>query len=600
MRSVGECVFRCTSGSVASPAQRVPAPAYLTAIACEHGCPAVRRTGIQRIVAMNREQAAKIFLVRSVEECDETAFSRDVLKKALDVDGHTVGSTEWFSARADYLYGEMPAAYKSIVHMAAFPRGALPILCGLSFILGLWANYMGPGNTIHVVFNPIVLLVVWNVLVYLSYVVLPIVTWLRSGAAANGPHPAADNVQPAPAVQEPQQRDEGIPPGKKSLLLNVLVPNVWTAIHGLYASARDTTKRALCVGMVAKRFWMYWVRNAGSIVVAGLRGMLHYCALFLTVGAIMGVYARGLFAEYTVVWSSTFIRSEAAALFIIKILLGPAMLCANALGWNVSEEINISAMMEQGGVLAATWIHLYVMTAIACIIIPRWLLGVWEGRRVQQAEKNIDIAIDRYFAEKIEAQVADIITYELRAACIRVSERIAGFVCTDLYDARIIADMDAFRNRGGSISELRDTIRATCRGFEPEMTEGINRIVEDFEKALTLKIQQIIKSLHIAAKADRAVCQDWPAMLENGHNAIVGQSVQSIGNGVSHTVHAVLSLRGRCGHPQRWFWRGSGPGSHDNAAGDHRAGGVSYRRSDRPRACGRRAVDGPRKNAGCD
>jgi len=61
---------------------------------------------------MKEDQAAKIILIRAVEECDKEAFLDDDLKNAFSKAGNRIGDANWFVNRATYLTERLSPTHK--------------------------------------------------------------------------------------------------------------------------------------------------------------------------------------------------------------------------------------------------------------------------------------------------------------------------------------------------------------------------------------------------------------------------------------------------------------------------------------------------------
>ena len=81
---------------------------------------------------------------------------------------------------------------------------------------------------------------------------------------------------------------------------------------------------------MARRFWSLWLDAAGALPATGLRRLFHAAAAALAVGAVAGMFVRGIFFDYAMVWRSTFIRDPESAALALRAAFGPAAL---ALGW---------------------------------------------------------------------------------------------------------------------------------------------------------------------------------------------------------------------------------------------------------------------------
>ncbi|HEV7734237.1 MAG TPA: hypothetical protein VGR62_18840, partial [Candidatus Binatia bacterium] len=112
---------------------------------------------------------AQILLVRAVEESDHDALPTRALGDAAVEAGELDDPLAWLGRRAAVLVTRMPAAYAALP--AVLDRGARWGLRGaiaLAAVLGVAVNYLGPSDRIHVVWNPILLLVAWNVVLYVA------------------------------------------------------------------------------------------------------------------------------------------------------------------------------------------------------------------------------------------------------------------------------------------------------------------------------------------------------------------------------------------------------------------------------------------------
>src|SRR5919106_2253541 len=123
-------------------------------------------------MALTEDQAAKIILIRSIEECDKSVFSEQVLTDALAAAKNENPGLDWIRTRASYLFERLSAWHQSILQLAKVPANwTLPVSL-LAALLGLATNLLGPTEKIHVVRNPVFFLVAWNFLVYLGLLLL--------------------------------------------------------------------------------------------------------------------------------------------------------------------------------------------------------------------------------------------------------------------------------------------------------------------------------------------------------------------------------------------------------------------------------------------
>jgi hypothetical protein len=80
------------------------------------------------------------------------------------------------------------------------------------------------------------------------------------------------------------------------------------------------------VGTIATFFWDSYWDAASATVIARLEPLYHIGAISLLLGALVGIYVRGMFFEYTAVWRSSFLTDPASVAVFLNLLLGPASL----------------------------------------------------------------------------------------------------------------------------------------------------------------------------------------------------------------------------------------------------------------------------------
>src|SRR5262245_35614051 len=171
-------------------------------------------------------------------------------------------------------------------------RTLLRILVAAAFLIGLGANYLGPSDHIHLVYNPLVALILWNLGVYL------VVALLALRRRRSRPAPRASDT---PATPQETTVPEARAPAASWRLFEWLVP----ALAGMQAriergrdAVRTQAAKGRRVAAVARRLLVLWHRTAGNLITVRLRRALHLGAIALCLGALAGTYVRGVFLEY--------------------------------------------------------------------------------------------------------------------------------------------------------------------------------------------------------------------------------------------------------------------------------------------------------------
>lgn len=110
----------------------------------------------------------------------------------------------------------------------------------------------------------------------------------------------------------------------------------------------------------------------------------------MALGIVLGLYIRGLALDYQATWESTFLSANQVQI-ILQTLLGPAAWLLQYSFPDVSEIVSLQA--PQHGP-AAPWIHMWVVTALAVIVIPRAIMAWMSQLSLKQARETFILPLD--------------------------------------------------------------------------------------------------------------------------------------------------------------------------------------------------------------
>ena len=438
-------------------------------------------------MALTEDEAAKIVLIRSIEERDRNFFSHSLLLDAFAAAGNVVPGLGWIKTRAEFLFDHLSSAYRSVLHLAKLPAPLTLPLCLIALVLGFATNLLGPAAKIHVVRNPVLLLVAWNLFVYLVLLLVFLAKPREKNLVSSFSKPAGAN-QPA---QNPQRT---VSPAKINIpwLAMFFMPGLWHFFHRVALGVREKKQLA----DVVTRFSVNWYGVAGPLVVARWKVVLHLGALFLAIGAVAGMYFQGLFQGYEAIWSSTFITDEPSVLSFVHFLFGPSLFVSDLLGLGLASQIDAARLLSPQGDKAAGWIHLFAITVMITIVIPRAALAAWQWRNIMQRRKDIGLALDAYYGEVIEAPVRALIEKEVENGARQFSADVAAFVGQKLYQEQIVSRLRQFREEGGKVSELKSEIQSLAETFAPQIESYVTAIrLPEFQNTLSQRVGEILKNL---------------------------------------------------------------------------------------------------------
>ena len=441
-------------------------------------------------MALTEDVAAKIVLIRSIEDCDPRAFSEELRAQAFVAAQDAEPGLTSIERYAACLFEHLSPWYQSILQLAKIPAPWTIPLCLAAFLFGLATNLLGPAQRIHVVRNPVFILIAWNLLVFLTLFVLFLrgkfkAAQLRSVVRSQNNPPGAATVGSLRSSLRHNQ-------SKAPWVVKYLLPSVWHFLHRMLFAVPEQKNLA----QVIRRFSDHWLSVAGALVVSRWRRLLHLGSVFIATGAVAGMYFRGLFQGYRVVWDSTFIVDEGAVAALIDVLFGPALWLADLLGIGLANRISVARLLTAAGDEADGWIHLFAISVLVAIVVPRLALAAWQSSRLKRLSKNIALPLDHYFGEVIEGPIRSLIEKEVGRQAEKISVKVAGFVGSKLYDEQIVPKLISFREGGGRIADLKSELTRITVDFLPKIQSFItDAALPELQAALSQRLGEVLKSI---------------------------------------------------------------------------------------------------------
>jgi Protein of unknown function (DUF2868) len=435
-------------------------------------------------MALTEDAAAKIVLIRSIEECDPRAFSEELRAQAFVAAQDAepgLSSIERYAAR---LFEHLSPWYQSILQLAKIPAPWTFPVCFAAFLLGLATNLLGPAQQIHVIRNPIFILIAWNLLIFLALFVLFLRRKIKTQQVTNVV-PAANTVESLRSSLRNHQY-------KAPWVVKYLLPGVWHFFHRMIFAVHEHKNLA----QIMRRFSHHWLSVAGALVVSRWRRLLHLGSVFIATGAVAGMYFRGLFQGYRVVWDSTFIVDQESVATFIRVLFGPSLWISNLFGLGLVNEISVKGLLTPGGDEADGWIHLFAISVFVAVVLPRLALAAWQSSRLARLSDNIALPLDHYYGEVIEGPIRLLIEKEVGSQAQTFSVKVAGFVASKLYDEQIVPKLILFRERGGKIADLKSELTSTTVAFLPKIQSFItDTALPELQLALSQRLGEVLKSI---------------------------------------------------------------------------------------------------------
>ena len=433
---------------------------------------------------MNHDDLAAVVLVRAVEELLPDCIPPENLLDAHIAAGDPAEGSQWIARRARYLIDHCLVAYTPLLSHLRLNVGAW-FFIGLAMTGGLASNYLGPSTKIHVIWNPMVILVAWNALVYAG---------LAIGSAFARPTETPDAGRSAVASQHRATNPRGY---RLGVIERIILGPALSWLLGVKSGLDEMHQDAVAVRRVGQRFAELWWRLMRPIVGLWFRRTLHLSAIGIAVGAIVGMYVRGLFFDYNVVWQSTFVKDPDTVAMILRYLLGPA---AIVIGQPFPTGESVAPLFSPDGDEASSWIHLYAVTALLVIVIPRGFLALAAMVRLRQKCRVAQLDIRApYYADVLEKarkvrpkELEARVRGAVRDECLREADKLAEFVSRELYDAGVVPLLMTFRENGGTLRQLEDDLRFECQSFGAELQAQIVKAGQELEGRVSERVKQLL------------------------------------------------------------------------------------------------------------
>lgn len=283
--------------------------------------------------------------------------------------GEQAAPERWLAERARLQLARLAQqqpAWRPMLAAAQTPIGrgwGWALLLGAA-LTGALGEHLGSARFVHLLAPPLLGLLLWNLAVYL---LLAVQALRRRGRTAHaGARPAAGG------------------PVRRALLGWAARGRGWLATTGL---ALDAPR----AGALA-RFQRDWLAQSADWQAARGVAWLHGAAAALALGALVSWYARGLVLDYRAGWDSTFLDAGQVRLLLGGVL-GPAAALA---GQALPDAAALAALRvaDGGGEPAARWIHLWSLTLLAVVVLPRLALAGWSAWRARRLAGHLPLPDD--------------------------------------------------------------------------------------------------------------------------------------------------------------------------------------------------------------
>ncbi len=332
---------------------------------------------------MNEAAARQATLLEAYERAQPTSPSWGdddrawADRVALEAAGTQAAPDDFLAQRAGHAMQRLALRERAAARWLAQPLWRQQwgvIVAAVAFALGLVADSIGSSQRVNLLAPPLWGVLAWNAVVYLGLLGALLAGLLRRGAAT-----------PGPVVR-----------GMQALL---------RFGRGFSCSGGGAGKGAGDASAL-RQFASLWGQRSAGLSALRAEAVLHAGAAALALGLIAGLYARGLVLDYRAAWESTFL-SPAAAHALVSGVLGPA---SRLSGIALPDAASFAALQlvhgaASAGAPAAPWLHLFALSLLLFVVLPRALLALLCAlrARMQSARFALPLA-EPYFQRLLRLQ----------------------------------------------------------------------------------------------------------------------------------------------------------------------------------------------------
>jgi len=180
---------------------------------------------------------------------------------------------------------------------------------------------------------------------------------------------------------------------------------------------RDGMVRRLSVGKLALprkmppvlatallSFMGEWAQLSAKLTAARLNRTIHLSAALFAVGAVASLYARGLLAQYGAGWESTFLDASQVH-GLLSFLFAPAIFVFNLQGFTLAELEALRFPQTTAAEGGARWVHLYAATIFLVVVLPRMLLALAYHWRASRLATHFPLDLDHPYFRRLNETI---------------------------------------------------------------------------------------------------------------------------------------------------------------------------------------------------
>jgi hypothetical protein len=295
-----------------------------------------------------------------------------------------------------------------------------PLVLAGAVLLGLASNALGSTRQINILFAPMLGLVAWNLAVYGVLLFSALRRRVKNISSSRNKASAASilEVGGTRSYRAAFGVGGGFVPGLARRFVE----------RRFRRATADRVEEKVVVAATAAGFAKSWGAVSASLMASFMTRLAHMGSLFLVMGAVAGMYVRGVGLLYRASWQSTFLDADQVSQ-LLNVVLGPAAALLDA----SIPDVGPLEFPADGD--AAPWIHLWAMTGLLFIGLPRGFLWIVEHRRIHRLRTSVQLDLDQpYFRQLLSPVRGDSVAVDVLPYGVHLAPRSRDGLVELLHD----------------------------------------------------------------------------------------------------------------------------------------------------------------------
>ncbi|AZP10809.1 DUF2868 domain-containing protein [Undibacterium parvum] len=335
---------------------------------------------------MNQSFFRNIVLVQAIENADAerqilseddrryASRSAHELAQWAAAEKQVALSSELFlQARAEQILKKLIERHAGLARLVAGKSRLAGLGWGLpllAFLCGGLLDRMGDTHRVDLLAAPLLLIILWNLVVYLLLLVQMVFPQLGR--------------TPWDALKR-------------------------GAVFALAASPQLPRATPVVLASALTKFNAEWLVLSGPLLSARASRIIHLSAASFSLGVIASLYLRGMLSQYVAGWESTFLNA-AQLHAILSMLFMPVQQLFSMPGFSLAQvqALQLAPLQiphtDTSG-YGALWVHLYASTLLLLVIIPRTLLALLGYARERWLGKHFSLNLAQPYFQTLTAKI---------------------------------------------------------------------------------------------------------------------------------------------------------------------------------------------------